>query len=345
MNDYLMHHGILGQKWGMRNGPPYPLDAGDHSASERKAGWRKSLKNKKEEIENKVYEGAKIRIEADNPTLTGDQVDNRANTYIALGKAAITMGALAAVTYAGVKAYNYGRPYYNGKLRAGQVLQRIERYNTENPTLNEDFYASYKKLDNARYRDWWGIKDEAQAKRAVENGYNPILMKLKVVSPIKIANHKTAEKFYWQFKKEFESSHPDTALPDNYKFFNEHVLVNHGSEANQFYSLLKKNGYSAVMDMHNQTNVLNTKDPIIVFDKSAVKIDGLSELKNLPKGQKIVDKLVSGINDLDFSYKNRYAQYVDTGAKYAVAFGLASGVASGVALSSDYKRGAKNEKP
>lgn len=42
---FLAHHGILGQKWGRRNGPPYPLDASDHSASEKKAGWRKSLKD------------------------------------------------------------------------------------------------------------------------------------------------------------------------------------------------------------------------------------------------------------------------------------------------------------
>lgn len=42
-NDYLSHHGILGQKWGKKNGPPYPLGASDHSASERKAGWRRSL--------------------------------------------------------------------------------------------------------------------------------------------------------------------------------------------------------------------------------------------------------------------------------------------------------------
>ena len=42
-SNYLEHHGILGQKHGVQNGPPYPLDADKHSASEKKAGWRKSL--------------------------------------------------------------------------------------------------------------------------------------------------------------------------------------------------------------------------------------------------------------------------------------------------------------
>lgn len=34
--DELSHHGIKGQKWGKRNGPPYPLDASDKSASEKR---------------------------------------------------------------------------------------------------------------------------------------------------------------------------------------------------------------------------------------------------------------------------------------------------------------------
>ena len=34
-NDYLAHHGIQGQKWGKRNGPPYPLEAGKHSNQEK----------------------------------------------------------------------------------------------------------------------------------------------------------------------------------------------------------------------------------------------------------------------------------------------------------------------
>lgn len=39
----IQHHGVLGQRWGKRNGPPYPLSSGKHSASEKKAGWEKSI--------------------------------------------------------------------------------------------------------------------------------------------------------------------------------------------------------------------------------------------------------------------------------------------------------------
>lgn len=43
LDEHLEHHGVLGQRKGVRNGPPYPLSPENHSAAEKKAGWRKSL--------------------------------------------------------------------------------------------------------------------------------------------------------------------------------------------------------------------------------------------------------------------------------------------------------------
>lgn len=40
----IAHHGILGMKWGHRNGPPYPLGRGDHSANEKKAASKAGIK-------------------------------------------------------------------------------------------------------------------------------------------------------------------------------------------------------------------------------------------------------------------------------------------------------------
>ncbi len=53
----LTHHGIKGQKWGQRNGPPYPLGASDHSSAEKKAGtkgWSKEAKNDAKQSSTKV---------------------------------------------------------------------------------------------------------------------------------------------------------------------------------------------------------------------------------------------------------------------------------------------------
>lgn len=40
--DELIHEGVKGQKWGERNGPPYPLSANQISSAEKKAGTKVS---------------------------------------------------------------------------------------------------------------------------------------------------------------------------------------------------------------------------------------------------------------------------------------------------------------
>lgn len=71
--DFLAHHGILGQKWGKQNGPPYPLKASDKSAAERKASGRqgytpdekyaKKLKKRSKEVWQKNNYDPKKRLE------------------------------------------------------------------------------------------------------------------------------------------------------------------------------------------------------------------------------------------------------------------------------------------
>ena len=45
--DYLQHWGILGMKWGQRNGPPYPLSSSQMNASEKKNNLAPSSSRKK----------------------------------------------------------------------------------------------------------------------------------------------------------------------------------------------------------------------------------------------------------------------------------------------------------
>ena len=42
-SDELWHHGILGQEWGVQNGPPYPLSDSAHSAKEKESNWKVSV--------------------------------------------------------------------------------------------------------------------------------------------------------------------------------------------------------------------------------------------------------------------------------------------------------------
>ena len=55
-SDFLAHHGIKGQKWGQRNGPPYPLNPSDKSTAEKKAEGGSGSGNSKVDAFIKKYQ-------------------------------------------------------------------------------------------------------------------------------------------------------------------------------------------------------------------------------------------------------------------------------------------------
>lgn len=109
--EYLAHHGILGQKWGKKNGPPYPLDASDHSASEKRAGWRKSLDKDSPAKYNKSGSGKKSD-QSEKKGLTDKQKR-------ALKVAGVAFAA-ALATYGGYKLYKSGK--LDGLIEKGKKL-------------------------------------------------------------------------------------------------------------------------------------------------------------------------------------------------------------------------------
>lgn len=118
---YLAHHGILGQKWGKKNGPPYPLDASDHSASEKKAGWRKSL-DKGGKSEDNNHKG-KSRENQNGKTKKG--LTDKQKTALKVG-AALAVTALAA--YGAYKLNESGKLdelIERGKQLTGDALGKM----------------------------------------------------------------------------------------------------------------------------------------------------------------------------------------------------------------------------
>ena len=100
VNGSLTHHGILGQRWGKRNGPPYPLDASDHSASEKKAGWRKSLDDNNADISRKKSQNST----KEKTELTPEQIEYRKK----IKRIALATAGVVGVGAAGYLAYKSG---------------------------------------------------------------------------------------------------------------------------------------------------------------------------------------------------------------------------------------------
>ena len=93
-DDSLEHHGIDGQKWGVRNGPPYPLAAGDHSAAEKRAMRKENKKNYKEMRSN--YSGS-IAV-AYKPRINEKLEELRANNS-EINKAAKIMAIIITIIF------------------------------------------------------------------------------------------------------------------------------------------------------------------------------------------------------------------------------------------------------
>ena len=72
---FVNHNGILGQKHGVKNGPPYPLEEGDHSSSEESAAKKAGIS-----VGTSSGKGSLDNVESANKKETSDKKESSSDT-------------------------------------------------------------------------------------------------------------------------------------------------------------------------------------------------------------------------------------------------------------------------
>ena len=140
MSTYMQPHGILGMKWGVMNGPPYPLGASDHSSSEKKAGWRRSLDKAPKREWKRSKDQKEDQTQSKHTGLTDQQ-----KKAIKIGAAAVAAGLAVA---GGVYLYKTGaldKLIPAGKIAVDSSLDKISSIDRDGAGSVERLRS---KLDN-----------------------------------------------------------------------------------------------------------------------------------------------------------------------------------------------------
>ena len=199
----LYHHGIKGQKWGVRrfqyddrsltNAGRKRYDDGNENRPKAKPVMKKS--KHRQNLENKYRQRGMSPKEAEAAA------DKRIKTekFIA-GVGAMTLAAAA--TYVAAKQIAYRK---DGTIKAGTKIQRITMNKDE--TLDNAIYGAYKKSDKLRYK---GLLGRAFKDGSSKDVYN---MTINTNKDVKVASRKKAVDAFmdlWENDADFRSKFDKT---------------------------------------------------------------------------------------------------------------------------------------
>lgn len=267
--DYLEHHGIKGQKWGVKNGPPYPLKGGDYSESEKREMY-KEKKIRKHSRYNRAHVDKTIKTGQTLQTLSYDK-DRTKDTDM---------------FYA---VYEPGDKVQYGWLFNKKAPQPI--YDDDGNEIGTGVFYKYKIRNTATSDIKVASQDSSQEifneiYKKDRDFYNFIRDPNRMMALF--PDNEWKNKYYGEAKKTFDNLTQNGGKPSEndmkmlYRLFNYIIPSDgHGNEkagqdvAKQrakFFKEAKKAGYGAVLDTNDAfyARALRANAPIIVFDMDAI---------------------------------------------------------------------------
>lgn len=310
MSEYLMHHGIKGQKWGVRryqytDGTLTPAGRKRYSVNTDSNSFDKLMSTKVKDLANSV-----------RTQVTGKQyVDGYLKSGTTLARIQTSSNFEKFAFYATYKKHDvdgymglFGK---NLMSRADSEAKRAEKAAASSGSEKDLAYAQElrNKADNAKV---YQLKLEATKKLKIPSDENAgdITAKLlkendfkknvyaSIIDSKEKMKRPTQQVLFNQALKAMSkdpselSSAEKTAI---YKALNL-SLVNHNpqeiSAQNRFYSELKKKGYNALLDYNDKEySSYHAKRPMIIFDVDSVRLKSISEAN-----PKVVDRLYRRYN-------------------------------------------------
>lgn len=287
MDYVLYHHGILGQKWGKRNGPPYPLGGGDYTQSEKKA-----ISNKRKNgnsIYNKQHFDEVLRADKTVLSTLSYDKDRTKNTDMFYA------------THNVLDKHQYNA-LFNKKIP--KTL-----YDTDGKSMGTGYCLKYQ-INNSLKKDMKVASEDSGAEifrklyKKDRDFYNFVtdeerMQNYFVEDKYKFKGYREARDVIQKLKdKNFVPSSDD--LQKAYRMFN-YVIPYDGDgnarkgndmyrQRTKFFNECKKEGYGAILDTNDSIyGGFKAKSPVIVFDMEQVVPKDVYQTK---MSDKVVSDLV-----------------------------------------------------
>lgn len=268
-NDILAHHGILGQKWGKKNGPPYPLKGGDYSKLEER-----KIREKRKRVANTIYNKKHYDevLEADKTTLSTVSYDKDRTKDTDMFYAATNF--FDAHQYNGFFNQKMPQELYDSTGQAigtgrGYKFQITNSLKKDIKVASEDsgakMFADLYKKD----RDFYNFVTDSDRmmkyfdeKRLHHKGYKEAAETLEKVRTGKDVTSDDLHQVYRLF---------NFVIPYDGGGKDKRGAHDVAVQRAKFFNVAKKNGYSALLDTNDAIyNNMHAKQPIIMFDMKAV---------------------------------------------------------------------------